>query len=622
MHAPQTEKLKRRLASIHDSAQRQTAHTPQAMRQPTIAAKPEPFINEQFVGFLAGGPFNRFALALKSQLENEIDWACARLVPATHQCPDTWTLHQHAPFLVEAMLSILERSRSELASPSKPSDDVKAVLLADVGSESLGQRASERADLLATALFNIAQIGENAGVMAQDPRLIIEATSWLKTDGHAAIKANMLDLLDMLLPLAPQPPFDTCIKTWPVFGSREAITLDPLVLVETCLWEQLVCVLCESQERTLVLGAIRVLVQAIAWHPQLAREVLELSVPDSLSGHTVESVGELVNRRLSELILSPDVELVSAALELLLNTVRLEAMANALDDELDVYAERTGKGKKRRKVRGIDISEPQSGTDSGTQTPVFGLRPLSRSISVMQNEESEPSMLPDGLAALVALVSQQWLSAACPPVLDDSKTEPTKHSSNTQPQTAPEPANKPPTEPELREACTWVLLNYELCLVPPGQQPSVVRMSELYRRYMIAKQGQTVPRIGRALNPPEIVRVVAAVFPKAPLQNAGQRGQDNWIAMHLKAKSQNIVPIPAVVVDAAEQSKPEPEKKPPNTCLWFECDQAFDSEQAALEHLHSHMPGADACRWSGCNRLPATGCVPAWLPTHILTHGP
>ncbi|KAJ1942311.1 hypothetical protein FBU59_003234 [Linderina macrospora] len=430
----------------------------------------------------------------------------------------------------------------------------------------------------------------------------------------------MLDLLDMLLPLAPQPPFDTCIKTWPVFGSREAITLDPLVLVETCLWEQLVCVLCDSHERTLVLGSIRVLVQAIAWHPQLAREVLELSVPHRLEGYTVESVGELVNRRLSELILSPDAELVSAALELLLNTVRLEAMANALDDELDTHAERTGKSKKRRKGRGADISEPQSGADSGTQTPVFGLRPLSRTISMMQSEESEPSMLPDGLAALVALVSQQWLSAACPPTPDDGKTEAPKHST---PQSQPTPdQHKPPTEPELREACTWVLLNYELSPALPGQQPNIVRMSDLYRRYMIAKQGQTVPRIGRALNHPEIVRVVVAVFPKAMLQNAGQRGQETLIAMHLKQKSQNIVPIPAVAIEAAEKPKPESVKKPANTCLWFECDYKFDSEQAALDHLRSHIPAADACRWGSCNRVPATGSASSWLPTHILTHGP
>ncbi|KAJ2082206.1 hypothetical protein H4R24_001776 [Coemansia sp. RSA 988] len=660
----------------------------------------QPFISEDYLGYLSGGPFNRFALALKSALDNEIDWACARLTSATQQAPEGWGLVQHAPFLIEAILGVLERSRKELTALKTKRfrrESVHRMVLADSGQEMVAERARGRAGLLSTALFNIAQVGENATAMAQDPRIAIEATHWLQlfhedSEGLVAVKAEFLDLMDVLLPLTPAPPLDAePLRRWPAFGMRESSTLDPLALVEACLWSELVRLLCYSQERKLVVGAIRIMVQSIAWHPQLARCILDLPVPRwamaGLQQHQqYEYVGELVNNRLAELVLSPEPEIASACFELLLNTVRLEAMAQALDDELDMFAIKAAaaaaagnssgsvRRQWQRKTRGGETDTPgtPSGGESGSQTPVFGFRPTPRQPSVLMESLSlsEPSMLPEGLVSLVALVLQQWMSATCPPpqvpaplmhmgaagtrtamasVQNGSRSGTANGTPQKQQQDAG--ANRPPTELELREACTWVLLNYELNL-PSEQQKqqsqslrnvqSYVMLNDLFNRYKIAKSGQTVPRIGRALNLSEIVRVVAAVFPSATLQTISvpQRTQPSslpqqmveaTVALHLKPRSQHIVPIPQVTTESQQkqQEQQEPASKPrqANQCRWGTCSEQFINEEQALEHIRGHVPGADACRWCGCNRIPGDGAVglgtlEQWIGRHALIHGP
>ncbi|KAJ2679549.1 hypothetical protein GGI25_001472 [Coemansia spiralis] len=734
---PQQQQQQQRLASINNYQFRQkTQHQPstptmQRARLPAASplgangtvngnssAKPastqpkpqtesrsqQAFINEEFMTYLLGGPFNRFALALKSNLDNEIDWACARLVPATSYAPDSWSLAHYAPFLVEAILGVLEKSRKVLVNasfrPNKAATasgivkaNVRKVVLSNTGLEMVAERASERAGLLATALFNIAQIGENAAVMAQDPRITIEATHWLRVFhsdnmGYTRIKTDFLDLLDILLPLTQQPPFDSMpLRKWPVFGSQESSALDPLALVETCLWAELVRVLQGSQERKLVLGALRLLAQSISWHPQLAREILDLPVPRWAVGTSFEFVGELINARLAELMLAPDPELVSGCFELILNTVRLEAMAKALDEELENFAikaaeaaaERGGSSsivktineKRRRRLRtGYDTPDMFSGADSGSQTPIFGFRPGSRALGPSANDiavQSEASMLPDGLTALVALVMQQWMSAACPPpqqhapMLNAASLKNGSMVNGTQPRGASISANNPngqqnqdqqqsaankqPTEPELREACTWVLLNYEFAAPVAGQQQSTsyVTLADLFGRYMIAKHGQTVPRIGRALTLSEMVRVVAAVFPKASIQAIGQQQQqrqagqqtssDSLVALYLRPKTQNIVPIPAVPVD--NQQKPQDAaiqsvelESEQNCCQWLGCNEKLTSEEHALKHMSEHISAADACRWRSCNRIPAKDSESSaaktrqWLSRHVLIHGP
>ncbi|KAJ1898640.1 hypothetical protein LPJ81_004293, partial [Coemansia sp. IMI 209127] len=697
----------------------ETQQQQQQQQQKQQQKRQAPFINEEFMTYLLGGPFNRFALALKSNLDNEIDWACARIVPATSYAPDTWSLAHHAPFLVEAIMGVLEKSRKVLTNaafrPNRATkaagllkEGVRRVALMDTGLEMLVERAAQRAELLSTALFNIAQIGENAGVMAQDPRIIIEATHWLRsfhgdTAGHTRVKADFLDLLDILLPLTPQPPFDSAPlrRRWPVFGSQESSALDPLALVETCLWAELVRVLYESQERKLVLGALRVLVQSVSWHPQLAREILDLPIPKWAYGSSGdEYVGELINGRLAELLLAPDPELVSGCLELLLNTVRLETMAKSLDEELETFAQKAAEAaaarggsstvarvigeKQRRKRHRSGYNTPDilaaalSGADSGSQTPIFGFRPPSRTLGAngeTQQHVSDPTMLPDGLAALAALVMQQWMSAACPP---PAPYQPIKSSSgssapaqtgegnmtngtqqkNDQNQQS-HTANKQPTEPELREACTWVLLNYEFVAPIPNQQqqqqqqaPSYVTLTDLFGRYMIAKHGQTAPRIGRALTLAEMVRVVAAVFPKASIQsvagNQQQRQQqqqqvasEHLLALNLRPKTQHIVPIPAVPVDNQQKEQSTDSAEAPasspaaaaaartNVCGWHGCSEKLTSEAQALEHISGHIGNADACRWRSCNRIPAASeaengieATRRWLQRHALIHGP
>ncbi|KAJ2500235.1 hypothetical protein IWW47_003254 [Coemansia sp. RSA 2052] len=668
------------------------------------------YILEEFMSYLGGGPCNRFALALKSNLDNEIDWACARLVAATHQSPESWSLKIHAPFLVEAILSVLERSRKELAHSNSSGSykggvggNVKQRLLSDSGREAMAKRARQRAGILATVLFNLAQIGDNSVTMSQDLRVTIECTQWLRgfhgDVGFAGVLAEFLDVLDILLPLAPAPAFDGApVRKWPGFGMRKSSDLDALTLVETCLWEQLVRVVSESAERKLVIGAVRVLVQAVSWHPQLAREILELPVPSwSVDGAGFGSVGELLNQRLAELILAPDAELVGACFELLLNMVRLEAMSQALDEELEAFALKAaaaaassssasatngataGKNlgvKRRRRARG-GHDTGSGGGDSGTQTPVFGFRPLSRTTSAniasTSGSGSEPTMLPDGLAGLVALVLQQWTSAATP-LLQHASSQPldnpakgmgkpsgdgTRHGSDN----ASQANNRPPTEPELREACTWVLLNYEFVPPPPppigdSKPPTYVTIADIFNRYNVAKHGQVVPRIGRALNLNEIVRVVAAVFPKAILQTMTlpqqqQQQQSNLaskqqqqpatvetlVALYLRSKAQNIIPIPAVTIDSAQAPVSQPVVPAgPNRCQWLGCGMEFGSEAEALAHIGTHISGADACRWRTCNRIlstqdvgslssPSSSAAAAaecerWLARHILTHGP
>ncbi|KAJ2161969.1 hypothetical protein GGF46_001065 [Coemansia sp. RSA 552] len=626
------------------------------------------FIAEDYTSSLLGGPFNRFALALKSNLDNEIDWASARLASATHQVPESWTITHYAPFLIEAILGVLGRARRELS--SRRAAGFRAAVLGDTGLEGVRRRATERAELLATSLFNISQVSqENALAMAQDPRISIEATQWLHQfhgddAGLTRVKAELLDLLDVLLPLTPPPPLDaTPVERWPQSLSDGSQQLDPLAQVETCLWAELVRLVCRSQERKLVMGALRLMVQSIAWHPQLAREILELPPPRfvaALGEERVAHVGELVNGRAAELVLSPDAELAAACFELLLNTVRLEAMAMALDDELEIYAEQNQKVPAKRLRRGVAADSPAStsGVDSGTQTPIFR---APKALRAMREEPaaaaSDPSMLPSGLVSLIALVLQQWMSAASPPpavpkpltaagVMAASKAR-AKNAAQPQP---PKPSNEngPPTEPELREACTWVLLNYEMANQPPQQQQQqqqrqFVPMTELFGRYMIAKRGQTVPRIGRALGMQEIARVVSAVFPNANLQPIGnpqqqpphQRPAEALVALNLRLKSSQIIPIPAVPVDNQDEAKKQPPPSPlpsssPNTCAWSGCaGTKFDSEDQALEHISTHLPSADACRWRNCNRVPSDtsaqdspGQLQRWLQRHVLIHGP
>ncbi|KAJ2850422.1 hypothetical protein IWW36_001912 [Coemansia brasiliensis] len=630
---------RQRLASLNDTPQRTalsmsrtpattTAATSSTASKPQALSFANGFIPEDYMGYLGGGPFNRFALALKSSLDNEIDWACARLASATQQAPEGWSIMQHAPFLLEAIVGALERARKDLSGRQRVSD-IRKALMGDSGSAMRVIRAQERGELLATILFNIAQVGENAHEMAQDPRVFLEITQWLQHDGVVRMRAELLDVLDVLVPLAPVPPLEARIREWPRMSSPAAVDL--LALVEAQLWAELVRLACCSSERTLVLGALRVMVQLIAWHPQLARDVLQLPVPRRIGSR--EIVGCLVNSRLAELVLSSDIEMVSAALELLLNTVRVEAMAKALDHE-------RGRG-----------ATPVS---SGAQTPVFGiLRTQSREIA---EEESAPSMLPTGLVSLVALVLQQWMAAVCPPpavpppVAASGAAGSRQAVAQQQQPQQNQGTNRPPTEPELREACTWVLLNYEFAQQQQEGRPLYVSINDLFSRYTIAKQGQTAPRIGRALTLNEIVRVVAAVFPRTNIQtvptNTKLPGQpsETMIALHLKQKTQHIVPIPELPAAPASTEEAAASKGTPaaaaatvataatsettsaNVCMWIGCQENFTSEEQAIQHLQTHTADADACRWRSCNRVPLgtsnSADIVLWLKRHVLIHGP
>ncbi|KAJ1865007.1 hypothetical protein LPJ78_002972 [Coemansia sp. RSA 989] len=374
--------------------------------------------------------------------------------------------------------------------------------------------------------------------MAQDPRVILEITQWLRYDGQVRMRAELLDVLDVLVPLAPVPPLEVRIKDWPQMHR------DLLVLVEAQLWAELVKLVSSSSERTLVLGALRVLVQLISWHPQLARDILQLPVPRQ----TNEIVGSMLNSRLAELVLSSDIDIVSAALELLLNMVRIEALAKALDHERGQIA--------------------TTSEDSGVQTPVFGmLRAPSQEIV----EESAPSMLPSGLVSLVALVLQQWMAAILPQQQQQ-------------------------------------------------QRPLYVSINELFSRYTIAKQGQTAPRIGRALTLNEIVRVVAAVFPRTNIQKAAS----SVIALHLRQKTPHIVPIPELPASTETKATTAAAAggDSASQCRWTGCQELFTSEEQAIEHLQAHIADADACRWSNCSRVSGTADIVPWLNRHILIHGP
>ncbi|KAJ2340324.1 hypothetical protein GGF43_006441, partial [Coemansia sp. RSA 2618] len=423
------------------------------------------------------------------------------------------------------------------------------------------------------------------------------------------VRAELLDVLDAVVPqLAAQT--DVRVGAW-----SDA--------VETRLWAELVRMACTSTERAEVLGAVRVMVQAVAWHPHVARAVLELPAPRGVVGAGSVAAGSVVSARAMELVLSPDADVVGAALELLLNTVRLEAMARALDAE-------------RASVRRAE--SPASG--SGTQTPVFGLRAQARAAEA----ESAPSMLPDGMAALVALVLQQWMAAVCPPptVPPPLMAASTAASGTRQAASAQASGSRPPTEPELREACTWVLLNYEFVAPPQQQQqqqqtpqrPLFVSINDMFSRYTIAKQGQTAPRIGRALSLSEIVRVVAAVFPRATVQavsvpqRAPGQASETTVALHLRQKTQHIVPIPELPPVPADASAASKDAAPAsaNSCGWTGCSHAFADEDQALQHLREHVRGADACRWRGCNRIPREHAeqseIEPWLVRHVLAHGP
>lgn len=697
-NSPASTAGRQRLATLNDTPSYKQQQSQQTTRNNISQADSDQgYITEEYLSYLAGGPFNRYALALKSGLENEIDWACARLVSATYQAPDNWSLSHHAPFLLEAILGVLERSRTELIGArdsnhhrlssterTGQANRLRGDILSDNGLGMVTKRATERAGLVVTCLFNMAQVGGNAAFIAQDPRVTIEATQWLRQfsgddAGYVAVKAELLDVLDILFPMTPQPPFERePLEKWPAaFSSSKSARnspLDPLVLVETCLWDPLLRIICESQERRLVIGAIRIMVQSVSWHPQLAREILELPVPrwaNHICDNAFEFAGELINQRLSELVLAPDAELVAACFELMVNMVRLEAMANALDEELQTYALKNAASnvvvRRRKRLRnGLDTADSPSGGESGSQTPIFGLRSLYRSgsrggvTSTSAIQESESSMLPDGLVTLVALVLQQWMSVACGPSPHESSqplSDPASQYKNVNNKSKPISANdqqqtngtdnndRPPTEPELREACTWVLLNYEI--FQTQHQPVYVTMNDLFGRYTIAKHGQTVPRIGRALNITEIMRVVAAVFPKASLQTIGQQrpGGDmdatQVVAVNIRPKSQSIVPIPAVSVDNNKQQQQntagsssekgkEEEKTQPNRCQWHGCQEEFSSEEQALSHIKSEHIGqgqVDACRWRSCNRIPPTTDIDeemlkSWLVRHVLVHGP
>ncbi|KAJ2369562.1 hypothetical protein H4S01_000929 [Coemansia sp. RSA 2610] len=600
----------------------QAQSTPYRQRLARADAK-HGFIPEEYMPYLGGGPFNRFALALKSSLDNEVDWACARLAMATQQAPEAWNLSHHAPFLIEAVVAALARARSDLNARGRVRN-VRRAVVGDSGAAMRGRRALQRAELLATALFNAAQVGENAAAMAQDPRVAIEITRWLQRADAARVCAELLDVLDVMVPQMAAPPLDApVVRMWPGSGSD----MDPLAQVETRLWAELVRLLSCSDERALVVGAARVMVQSVAWHPQLAREILELPSPRGCAVAAAR-VGELVSARAAELILSTDLELVAAALELLQNTVRLEAMARALDEELNVFAQNSGS---RKRARG----DAPSGGDSGAQTPVFGPRLQARAAE----PESAPTMLPDGLVALVALVLQQWMAAVCPPPAVPPPLAASGAAASArqaaEPQGPAQGASRPPTEPELREACTWVLLNYEFVAGSAQQpRPLLVSVNDLFSRYTIAKQGQTAPRIGRALTLGEVVRVVAAVFPQTRIQtvNMAQRpgggSGETTVALHLRQKTQHIVPIPELpsVADAPTNATAPAAARTPNACGWTGCAHVFAGEEQALEHMHGHLRGADACRWRSCNRIPRAGAEPgevgAWLRRHVLTHGP
>ncbi|KAJ2143121.1 hypothetical protein IW142_003904 [Coemansia sp. RSA 564] len=589
---------RQRLASLNDPVSRVTPGTlASTAKEQTKDAEPakdtpkepgkrttQPYIPEDYAGYLGGGPFNRFALALKSGLANEIDWACARLAAATQRAPEEWGVAQYAPFLVEAVVSALSTSRRELQQVGRATTSV----VADSGPAMHVKRAHERAELLATILYNVSQVGENAVQLAQDARVVIEATKWLHVSLVSAsrVRCEVLDVLDVVVPHLPMQT-DVSVGAW-----NDS--------VETRLWAELVRLMCTSDERSEVVGAVRVLVQAISWHPHVARSIFELQAPRGVPLRA--PTGRVISSRAAELVLSADADVVSAALELLLNVVRVEAMARALDAE-------------RESTRRVGNSP----AESGTRTPVFGLRAPTRA----EETESSQSMLPDGLVSLVALVLQQWMASVCPPPsvpppLTASTAEGAKAAQTT----------RPPTEPELREACTWVLLNYEFIAPAQGQQrPIYVSINDMFSRYTVAKQGQTAPRVGRSLTMSEIVRVVAAVFPRASVQNvnvpqrAPGQATETTVALHLRQKTPHIVPIPELPPAPSDTAA-----KDTSVCGWTGCTHVFGGEEEAVRHLHEHVKGADACRWRSCNRIPREnaelGEIEPWLTRHILTHGP
>ncbi|OMJ16306.1 AT-rich interactive domain-containing protein 2 [Smittium culicis] len=72
-----------------------------------------------FIHDFLGGPKSRIVLSLYSGLPNEIEWASKQLIRFSYECSEGYVVESMAPFLVQAILDLLERCRNTVINNSQ-----------------------------------------------------------------------------------------------------------------------------------------------------------------------------------------------------------------------------------------------------------------------------------------------------------------------------------------------------------------------------------------------------------------------------------------------------------------------------------------------------------------------
>ncbi|KAJ1916301.1 Transcription elongation factor spt6 [Mycoemilia scoparia] len=455
------------------------------------------------------------------------------------------------------------------------------------------------------------------------------------------------------------------------------------------LWKALANLFLYSNDRGVQVGAMYSIALIIFTNPQLTKHLLPLPL-DNNKNHSNGSetsfpsrtFGAAIAQKCSQYVMVNDLELSYYSLDLLGEIVRL-------DMELRTQGLKKSAIKHKPRKRRL-----HSSNDRPVIEHTWNVAPGSdheKSSSRSDNDSSLklkeiPSILPNGLTSLMVSLGIQWEQLLPEQVIASAKSRyvpppaaPLASSKQQQQQQTgggpPKPgtsgpggaaatsngpgkpdAQNRPTEAELREACTWVLMNYEATNVPTD----VAVMTDMFQRYTVAKRAQTVPHIGRALFMHEMFQVVKAVFPKATCQNVSapnQPGATTILVRGIKQKNPKILPIVAIPVEqgqtttAGSQSVNKSQQagdgatgpQKPNHCQWLGCDYKFTSETDAKSHLTTvHIPkdrleGGWTCLWGGCKRFAKKQAVagtdstadnldtePSRLETyrHCLTHGP
>ncbi|RUS18584.1 hypothetical protein BC937DRAFT_88593 [Endogone sp. FLAS-F59071] len=520
----------------------------------TMATTQRPIVLPAEVFYIEGGHRNRILLALKSGLPNEIDWAFNNLVKISYECPENFHL-EYIPTLLESLLHFAEPFfqhhvllDSEL---TMASDDVN-------GNQPLDTEPTFTTIPADYHLFNSKDYQENLERVLQVFH-ILRNFSFLEVNiklfsSHGGLRRMLMTGLFL-------PPHTQYIEL-----RQHCLDLleniSPQIVVKSRQDEYVICLsrLLYANDRALILGSIRALTR--------------LAV-NEVNERALASIDYTVTRRLLQLLLVNDEELLAATLEYLYQYSSLHG---------DFAAQLV-----HHPGNLINLLIGFLSFKSTMQPPP-------------QHQIGHAGSYANGYAQGQQPPPTQQRAASIPDLSNYNELQ------------------------EPYRCLGWIKDRFELT-----SADATLTLNDLYAAYStrFAPDGLKLLDMNACATVMKIAFPLAAANPEANPANAtNPEGTARYPLLSIRGVRSKAVPASSVDANGNGQhtNNGEPSITLDGTCQWTGCSENFEDESQLYRHVLDTHISKDAvsfdCQWINCRRLPQ-GCTSrSIVVAHFKTHFP